>query len=176
MRIKYIQNLNPKQAMDYDASIAGWGFWSYECYVLTSEVRNNNMWVGPFLLDEEWFDSCDRSLASERCISVLGRFDVDATISMVYVCAHQYRRISREDAINSMDRSSTKGSNSSVTHLDLQAQMKVNQRSRMTGVGFILVVTAISGVINALLLTSTLLQSDAHEYPVKRALHEFIDS
>ena len=45
---------------------------------------------------------------------------------------------------------------SSVIHLDPQAQMIVNQHSRMTGAGFILVVTVVSGVTNALLLTSTL--------------------
>jgi len=45
---------------------------------------------------------------------------------------------------------------SSVIHLDPQAQMKVNQHSRMTGAGFILVVIVVSGVINALLLTFAL--------------------
>ena len=45
---------------------------------------------------------------------------------------------------------------SSMTHLDPQAQMKVNQHSRMTGAGLILVVTVVSGVINVLLLTLAL--------------------
>jgi len=66
-----------RQAADYDASIAGWDFWSCsESYGPTDELRNEG-WVGSFLLDKEWFDSSDRSLASERCSSVLDGFGVD---------------------------------------------------------------------------------------------------
>ena len=43
-----------------------------------------------------------------------------------------------------------------VIHLDPQAQMNINQHSRMTEAGFILVVTVVSGVSNTLLLTLTL--------------------
>ena len=43
------------------------------------------MWVGSFLLDEEWFDSGDRSLASERCSSVLGGFGVDGVFFIFFI-------------------------------------------------------------------------------------------
>ena len=75
--------MRAREAADYDASIAGWDFWSYsESYGPTDELRNKR-WVGSFLLDKEWFDSSDRSLASERCSSVLDGFGVDGVRTTV---------------------------------------------------------------------------------------------